>query len=201
MQDPSPSRGPRPPLTLAEAEGRVDARRARTVVLVEGWSDQAAVETLARRLGQDLAAAGVVVLPIGGAGNAGAFARHFGPGGRGLRLAGLYDRPEANQFLRGIAAGQPGFHACDRDLEDELIRALGPQAVERVIEAEGEWGAWCRFLAQPARRGRAVQDQLRRFMGTRANRKLRYGALLAEALPLDALPEPLARLLQDLRPA
>jgi hypothetical protein len=31
-----------------------------------------------------------------------------------------------------------GFFVCTLDLEDELIRALGIEAVERIIEAEGE---------------------------------------------------------------
>src|SRR4029453_5508453 len=45
---------------LAKAGG------ARAVVLVEGFSDQIAIETLAVRRGRDLAAEGVVVVPIGG---------------------------------------------------------------------------------------------------------------------------------------
>lgn len=45
-------------------------QRARAVILVEGWSDQAALEALARRRGRDLLAEGVVVMPIGGAARA-----------------------------------------------------------------------------------------------------------------------------------
>jgi hypothetical protein len=30
-----------------------------------------------------------------------------------------------------------GFYACEADLEDELIRALGADAVMEVIEARG----------------------------------------------------------------
>lgn len=52
--------------------------RLRLVVLVEGWSDQAAIETLARRVGLNFAAMGIVVLPIGGAMNARQFAVRFG---------------------------------------------------------------------------------------------------------------------------
>ena len=37
--------------------------------------------------------------------------------------------------------------------------------------------------------------RLRRFMGTRSGRKLRYGGLLVEALQLDHVPRPLDRLL------
>jgi hypothetical protein len=48
-------------VALARAEG------ARTVVLVEGVSDQIAVESLARRQNRDMAAERIVVLPAGGA--------------------------------------------------------------------------------------------------------------------------------------
>jgi Overcoming lysogenization defect protein-like, TOPRIM domain len=72
-------------VALARADG------ARTVVLVEGVSDQIAVEALAGRLGRDLATEGVTVLPAGGAHGFGGYLRRFGPLGAGARLAGLYD--------------------------------------------------------------------------------------------------------------
>src|SRR5689334_22351312 len=50
---------------------------ATTVVLVEGFSDQLAIETLAARHGHDLRAEGVAVLPIGGAHAALQFLRRF----------------------------------------------------------------------------------------------------------------------------
>ena len=201
------AKGPRPPLSLDDAQHVVTEAKANTVVLVEGWSDQAAVETLAHRVGLDLAAMAVVVLPIGGATNAHPFAVRFGMQGLRLRLAGLYDLPEERHFLRAVCAGMVtsapsrtdaeslGFYACSEDLEDELIRALGPQAVEQVIAAEGEIGAFRRFQVQPAQHGRSVDAHLRRFMGTRAGRKIRYGTLLAAALDLGNIPSPLAQLL------
>ena len=51
----------------------------RAVVLVEGASDQLAVEALAARRGRDLDAEGVSVVSIGGAGNIGRFLQLFGP--------------------------------------------------------------------------------------------------------------------------
>ncbi|MGA9833870.1 MAG: TOPRIM nucleotidyl transferase/hydrolase domain-containing protein, partial [Trebonia sp.] len=59
------------------ALARADAARA--VVLVEGVSDQIAVETLAGRRGRDLAAEGIVVLPTGGAHGVARYLRRFGP--------------------------------------------------------------------------------------------------------------------------
>jgi hypothetical protein len=188
--------GPLPPLSLERAQQIVTEAKADTVVLAEGWSDQAAIETLADRVGLNLAAMGIAVLPIGGATNARQFADRFGSQGLGLRLAGLYDIPEERHFLRALSGGMVtsafgrtdaerlGFYACSEDLEDELIRALGPDAVEQVVTAEGEIGALRRFQVQPAQLGRPVHAQLRRFIGTRAGRKIRYGALLAGALDL-----------------
>jgi hypothetical protein len=46
---------------------------------------------------------------------------------------------------------------------------------------------------------RAIEEQLRRFMGTRGGRKILYGSLLVDALDLTRVPEPLDRLLAYLR--
>jgi hypothetical protein len=80
---------------------------------------------------------------------------------------------------------------CDADLEDELIRCLGADTVERILAAEGELGSFRTFQKQPAQRGRPVQAQLRRFLGTKQGRKIRYGTLLVEALDLADVPRPL----------
>jgi hypothetical protein len=165
-----------------------------SVVLVEGMSDQAAVQTLAERSGRDLRAEGVFVVPMGGATNVGHFVDLFGPGGFGVRLAGLCDQGEERDFRRGLDGVGPYF-VCVADLEDELIRALGTGRVEDLIEAEGESGPFLTFTRQPAHRGTARDRQLRRFMGTRSGRKIRYGHLLAAALDLTVLPVPLASLL------
>lgn len=84
---------------------------------------------------------------------------------------------------------------CAADLEDELIRALGTARVEEVIGAEGDLRAWQTFVQQPAQHGRPPQQQLRRFLGTKKGRKIRYGRVLVEALAPDQVPAPLADLL------
>ena len=88
-----------------------------------------------------------------------------------------------------------GFFVCVADLEDELIRALGPARVEQVVQAQGELGALRTFSKQPAQRERSREQQLRRFMGTRSGRKIQYARALAEALDPARVPEPLDRLL------
>jgi hypothetical protein len=175
------------------------------VVLVEGSSDQVALETLADRRGRDLAAAGIAVVPMGGARNIRRFLEQFGPRGLNLGLAGLCDAGEEGDFRRGLEwAGLGsdlgraemealGFYVCVADLEDELIRCLGTAAVEQVLEAQGELGSFRTFQRQPAWRARPSQEQLRRFIGTHSGRKIRYARLLVDALELTSVPRPLDR--------
>ncbi|MER7467828.1 TOPRIM nucleotidyl transferase/hydrolase domain-containing protein [Streptomyces sp. NPDC097981] len=173
----------------------------RTAVLLEGPSDLAAVEAMAARRDRDLAAEGVCVVPMGGAMNVGRYAGLLGPPGLGLRLTGLCDEREQRYYDRGLQRAQapcPGFFVCVADLEDELIRALGTARVEEIIRAEGDLRAWQTFLRQPARHGRPLQQQLRRFLGTKKGRKIRYGRLLVEALNPGEVPAPLDSLLTSL---
>jgi hypothetical protein len=173
----------------------------RAVVLLEGPSDAAAVSALAASRGRDLAAEGVCVLPMGGAMSVGRFARLLGPAGLGLRLTGLCDEAERRFYARGLeqpGAEQQEFFVCAADLEDELIRALGPARVEELVRAEGDLRALQTFLRQPAQRGRTAQQQLRRFLGTKKGRKIRYGHVLVEALDPDGVPAPLDDLLAGL---
>lgn len=176
-----------------------------TVVLVEGMSDQAAVQTLAARRGRDLPGEGVFVVPMGGATNIAHFLGLFGPNGFGVRLAGLCDEAEEHDFRRGLeraglVAGPfdlaaLGFFVCVADLEDELIRSLGTARVERLIATQGELATFQTFVKQPAHRDEPREQQLHRFMGTRSGRKIRYGHLLAAAVDLGQIPGPLAGLL------
>lgn len=173
----------------------------RTVVLLEGPSDVAAVDALAAGRGRDLAAEGVCVLPMGGAMSVGRFAGLLGPTGLGLRLTGLCDEAERGFYTRALeraGAAHEEFFVCAADLEDELIRALGVTRVGELVGAEGDLRALQTFLRQPAQQGRAAQQQLRRFLGTKKGRKIHYGRVLVEALAPDRVPEPLDGLLAAL---
>jgi hypothetical protein len=75
-----------------------------------------------------------------------------------------------------------GFYVCTADLEDELIRAVGTAAVERILQTQGELRSFRVFQQQPAQRRRNTAGQLHRFMGTRSGRKSHYARLLAAAL-------------------
>jgi hypothetical protein len=179
------------------------SEKPRAVVLVEGISDKCAVEALAERRGRSLDAEGVSVVPIGGAQSIGRFLDRFGPEGLDVRLAGLCDAAEEGEFRRGLErAGLGsqltradlealGFYVCVADLEDELIRALGAAAVERVVDAQGDLGSFRTLQKQPAWQGRTTEDQLRRFMGSGGRRKIRYARFLVDELDLTEVPRPL----------
>ena len=175
------------------------------MVLVEGISDQVALETLAERRGRKLDAEGILLVPMGGAQSIGRFLHEFGPRGLDLRLTGLCDAAEEDEFRRGLErAGLPvgstradlerlGFFVCVADLEDELIRALGVEVVEQVADAQRELGSFRTFQKQPAQQEKSTDQQLRRWLG---NRKIRYARLLVEALDLTRVPRPLDLVLE-----
>jgi len=177
------------------------------VVLVEGRSDQAALEALGERRGGGLGRGALCVLAMGGATNVGRYLDLLGPRGIGVRVAGLCDAGEEGHFRRaleraglGVCASRAdmealGFYVCTADLEDELIRAVGPAAVEQIIRAQGELRSFRTFQKQPAHQQESAAEQLHRFMGTRSGRKSQYARLLAGELDLTRVPRPLDRVL------
>jgi hypothetical protein len=174
--------------------------QVRAVVLVEGVSDKVALETLAARRGRDLAAERVSVVAIGGAHAIGRFLDLYGPLGSNVGLAGFCDVGEEGAFRRAleraglgvdldrVAMERLGFFVCDRDLEDELVRSIGVEAVEEIFAAHGMLGSFRTYQKQPAHRGRATEQQLRGFL---TNWKIYLAAPLVEALDLHRVPHPL----------
>jgi hypothetical protein len=154
------------------------------VIAVEGVSDRSALELLARRQGRDLAAEGIEIVPIGGAH---AIRRFVAAQTAGTPVRGLCDENEAHVFRNVL----DDVHVCVPDLEGELIRALGVDAVERVLAAAGGLPSFRMFQQQPAQRGRPIEAQLHRWLRSSSTRFHRYLRLLVEALDLDRVPQPL----------
>ena len=185
----------------------VTSGKGNVSVVVEGVSDQIAIETLAERRRVDLAAAGIRIVRLGGAHRIGRFLDQLGLRSDGPRVAGLCDAGEEPVFRRALErAGfgsdltradmeQLGFYVCVADLEDELIRALGPSAVEETLDANGDLHRFRTLQQMPEWRGRATEEQLRRFMGSGGRRKIRYARFLVDALDLERVPRPLDRVL------
>lgn len=177
------------------------------IVVVEGESDQMAIEALAERRGVDLEAAGIEVSRLGGAHRIGTFLEQLGTRRDGLRLAGLCDAGEESVFRKALErAGfgsdltrvdmeELGFYVCDADLEEELIRALGAPGVEELLRANDDLHRFQKLQQMPEWRGRAIEEQLRRFLGSGGRRKIRYARFLVDALDLDRVPRPLDRVL------
>ena len=183
-------------------------RAITAVILVEGVSDAAAIEALAELCGRDLDGAGVCVIPMAGVTNVAKFLAVLGPSGLGLRVAGLCDaneEPYVRRMIEGAGFGaidsaqgmaDAGFFVCVADLEDELIRALGVERVQQILDAQGDLRAFRTFQNQPAQRGRALDRQLRRFLGTTAGRKERYARILVEGLDPLHVPPPVGDVLR-----
>jgi hypothetical protein len=196
-----------PPVEHELRVARAAAEEGRKIVLVEGRSDKAAIDALAKRRGRDLHDEGITIIAIGGATKIWGFLALLGPRGLDVKLSGLCDIGEERHFRRalqragfGINLSKSdmetlGFYICDADLEDELIRSLGVNTMLEVIAAQGDLGRFYLFRRQPEWQQQSSQALLRRWLGTTAHRKIYYAALLVDALNLDRVPVPLERLL------
>src|SRR6218665_286785 len=173
----------------------------RPVVLFEGASDRLAFEAAARRL--DVGLNGLDLVDLGGITNLRARMRELRDGD--ARVLGLYDAAEGAYVRRVLSelgilddAADPeavGLFGCERDLEDEVIAAAGPELVVETLHARGELAGFRVFQGQPAQRGRPIADQLHRFAGTAAGRKARFAADVLDVIPLERMPRaPLALL-------
>jgi hypothetical protein len=183
----------------------------RVVVLVEGRSDAAVVRALLGRR-PPTEVAGIEVVSMEGVTNVERHLARLETTDPTARVAGLCDRAEAAFVVRALQrrghrvrgpADLPthGFFVCDADLEDELIRAVGPEAVADALAELGDEGRFVTFRQQPEWRDRPLHDQLRRFAGSRSGRKEQLARALATRLDPTRLPTPLhglvAHLLQD----
>ncbi|ANY09508.1 hypothetical protein [Pseudonocardia sp. HH130630-07] len=166
----------------------------RAVVLVEGASDAAAIETLARRGGRPVD--GVAIVVLHGYTNLGSALRALAPAAP-ARVTVLCDAG-AEAWVRRALGEDGRCRVCHTDLEDELIRALGVERVREIVAGQGELTGLQILERQPAHRDRSPAQHLHRFLGTRSGRKERYGALLAAALAPEAVPAPLRAVLDDL---
>ena len=187
---------------LAHELARADAAgaAAKTVILVEGVSDQRAIHALAARQERDLEQEGVAIIPIAGATNIGRFLDVLGPHGHDVKLAGLCDEAEEPAFrtafeeagmcsrLDRAAMETLGFFVCSADLEEEMIRALGAEALVGLIESQQQLRRFRSFQNQPAQRHKTIEAQLWRWLG---NHKIRYAPLMVEAVDIDRMPSPL----------
>lgn len=191
-----------------------------TWVLLEGASDVAAIRALRAARGIQPHDEPCVLVDMGGATNVRRHLRAAAERDPGPTVIGLCDEQEAPYFVRaltaygsslGVHAGtgpaaEPsvenlpdfGFQICRRDLEDELMRALGVEGTLAVLAEADLDAAFTAFTRQLAWQGRPVMDQLRRFVGTTSGRKELLAGAMATALDVDACPPPLTALLDSM---
>ena len=180
-----------------DAQGESEPR---AVVLVEGVSDRAALEVIARRRGRDLEAEGVQIVVMNGVTNFRKYLARYRA--ERVRVAGLYDEAEERFVRHEVPAGplaEQGFFGCSADLEDEFIRAIGESELERVVEQAGDTRSFRTLRLQPALRDRGLRHQFRRLIGGRFGAKERYAALMAEMVELSRVPAPLDGVLEYVR--
>jgi len=180
----------------------------RVVVLVEGESDVAALTQLPGVHGPGTADV-VEIRAMGGATNIRQQLDGAVHEEGVLRILGLCDVAEARFYQRaladqGLTADSPsdlaayGFHCCVVDLEDELIRAHGPESVLAELTDLRLTRRFDTFRTQPFWRDQGLHAQLKRFAGTTSGRKAAFARALTRALPPDRLPSPLARLIDQI---
>jgi hypothetical protein len=142
----------------------------------------------------------VRLVPLGGATNARRVLNELVPAG--THVLGLCDRNEAPYVLRALrhvgydvsdveSLPSHGFWVCDRDLEDELIRAAGARRALEVLTQVRLASSFATFTRQPAWTDRPFADQLHRFAGAGSGRKELLAAALTASLAPDELPLPL----------
>ena len=165
-----------------------------SVVLVEGRSDQAAVEVLFGHDALDSERLDVAVVSMGGATNLVTHLERFA--GKAERIAVLCDAGEEAYVRRMIEADgvSAGVFVCRSDLEDELVRAVGLEFMLDFIDRQGEGRRFRTMQKQPDQRDQPVSHHVHNFFGIFSGRKLRYARDLASELNPSDVPEPLQRL-------
>lgn len=191
--------------TVSDAAGRPAADGP--VVLLEGASDVAAVRAAALVLGVDDGQ--VRYVDLRGITNVRAHLDRLTADEPDTVVLGMCDAKEAHFVVRALTANggwardaddlpASGFFVCHSDLEDELIRALGPDRAVAVLRQEGLLDKLAVLQQQPAWRGRPLEEALHRFAGVASGRKELFAGALAATLTPETVPEPLRLLVERL---
>ena len=184
-----------------------------TVVLLEGRSDVAAVGAVAATYGLSERDHHYRLVDMGGVTGIRGHLRALRAEPVPVRVLGMCDAGEVSVVVgalegQGVAGdvdlAEHGFSVCVADLEEELIRALGPDRVLGVLDRLGLSARFATLQNQPAWRSRPLPDQLHRFAGTTSGRKELLAGTLAAELAAEEVPAPLRSLatwMADGRPA
>lgn len=179
------------------------ARRVSPVlVLLEGPSDVAALAAVLERREPVVPATAYRLVDMGGVTNTATHLRSAVAARPEPAVLGLCDERESWVVVRALqqqgraVAGEhdlaaQGFFVCRRDLEEELIRALGVQECLRLLARTGLAHRFRSFSSQRAWVARPVEERLHRFAGVASGRKIHLAREMAAALPADRVPPPI----------
>lgn len=181
---------------------------ARVFVLLESANDVAAVQVFARKLEIDTSAAEFVNLQ--GTTNIGRIMKDIRQVRSDADVVGLCDAADTRSAEKALnddglpvqdATDLPmyGFFVCERDLEDELIRALGADAARTALLNSGLASKFDALRTQPEWADKSIAEQVDKFCHSASGRKELAAAVLADAVPADAIPEPVSMLLDRIR--
>lgn len=121
---------------------RLEPLTAARVVLVEGASDRIVLQRIAEVTDQELDRLGASVIELDGAGDVGYVLSLFGGQGFQVPLLFLIDQDAAADTAAKLGVSVAGLeasgvHVCVRDLEDEYVRAIGPDTMWDAITRSG----------------------------------------------------------------
>lgn len=128
-------------------QNKLEPLTARRILGLEGPSDRIVVTRVAELMGVDLDRAGVSVLELLGAGSVGSVLKLFGDDGFRVPFTLLIDEDARRATAKTLgvesadvehAAPYPVF-VSDKELEDEYIRALGPDELFAQMQNSGLW--------------------------------------------------------------
>ncbi|WP_029202167.1 hypothetical protein [Ornithinimicrobium pekingense] len=180
------------------------------LVLLEGPSDVAALGAVLGRCAPRVPRTAYRLVDMGGVTNTAAHLRAARADRPSWPVLGLCDEAESWVVARalqqqGVEAGdgadlaQHGFFVCRRDLEEELIRALGVEGCLLLLERAGLGHRFRSFSRQRVWADRPVRERLHRFAGVASGRKILLARQMAAALPAESVPPPLAALARSLQ--
>jgi putative ATP-dependent endonuclease of OLD family len=117
---------------------KLEPLTAARVILVEGASDRIVVQRIAELTDHELDRLGVSVIQLDGAGDVGCVLSLFGEQGFHVPLSFLIDDDAAADTAGKIGTDVAsleahGVYVCHKDLEEEYVRVIGPEAMWDAI--------------------------------------------------------------------
>ena len=171
---------------------KLEPLTAARVVLVEGASDRIVLQRVAELTECDLDRLGVSVIELAGAGDVGYVLSLFGQNGFQVGLSFLIDQDAVTATAEKLGVAEADLEAhdvyvCQRDLEDEYVRAIGPPELWEAITRSGLFSAnELRNCAPSGPDGVYSHCDIAGFCRKKSSYKLRSAIVVADVLDAEA---------------